>query len=181
MNDDRLTPSWLCDLAMEIMGIPHFSLDPAAHPQSPVQSLLTFYGRSPKDDGFLSDWMVGPTYLRPDWHERPPKGSRTDCFHPLSKWVQKADICGQRGLPIFGVLPAATGNSWFHDFIVRRSSAFCLLRERVRWLVPSYDGLVELKNPHREHMVVLWDHENKEAVERFVERLDGRGCVVQPG
>lgn len=187
-----LTPDYVLAWAHEIMGVDVFDLDPACHPQSPVNATQKFFGDGPDDDGYLADWLsYGSTmFSNPPFGERPPRDPVTKkpdpeymkIFHPCSHWIQKFDVSAQQGMRVFAVLPAATSNNWFHDFIAKRSTAFCLLRKRIKFLQPQADGTPKTTDhPGQAHMLVLWDHENPATIERFGQVLDPHGLVVVPG
>lgn len=157
--------------------------DPACLANSPASRIVQFanYGKTKSDDGFLKMWNNEIVFMNPPWGEKWNKkwGPVPDTFHKMSLWIAKmmAETTPTLDNPAHGLmlLPAYTDRPWFHHYVAR-STAFCLLRERIRFL--RADGTVGAQ-PGQGHMYVLrssapW------MLERFVRVCDPRGLVIVP-
>lgn len=191
-----MTPGYVLDWWYDILQVDEFDVDPACHPQSLVRAKAKFCGLGVDDDGYIKDWLSFGQYMftNPPFGERMPKLSDDappaeveahedykSVFHPCSHWIKKYDTHAQMGMVIAAVLPAATSNSWFHEYISTRSSAFCLLRKRIRFLLPQPDGVPRPGNsPGQAHMTVLWAHQRPDIIERFSRKMESHGLVIEP-
>lgn len=196
-----LTPEHVWRWGLDVLDVDRYDFDLASHPQATVPAASRWTGQNssgewdPEHDGFLKK-PAGPLgYSNPPFGERPPKDPDTDevdpeylkVFHPLSQWVKlQADLVEGRQQAVFQVLPASTSSAWFHDQVVERCAAFCLLRRRIRFDRPGPEGKpLSSTSPGQGHMTVLWSspgtQEHSDRLEAFERVLDPHGLVVVPG
>ena len=107
------TPQWLFDaLNAEF----NFSLGPCStHGNAKCENHFT-----KEDDGLLHDWGDHTVFMNPPY-------GRAICH-----WMQKAYESSRRGATVVCLVPARTGTTWWHRFVMK--GEIRLLRGRIRFV-----------------------------------------------
>ena len=132
VDDTVCTPRWILTMALEILGVTRFGLDPACNPQAAIfaQGLVESAVMLPNyrasfpwsppgvcfQDGLEFDWRTpGPVWLNPPYSRLP--------YEPwVRKWLGVTEgVC---------LVPVRTASAWWQDDVVDADVVTCL-RKRV--------------------------------------------------
>lgn len=120
MADDWGTPQSVFDPLHAEFG---FTLDAAALPHN--AKCATYL--TPDHDALSWPW-AGVVWLNP------PYGYRN-----LARWMRKAyeESRGERGATVVCLVPAHTGQPWWHEWVVGKASEIRWIKGKVRFLKPD--------------------------------------------
>lgn len=97
-----------------------FTLDAAATAANAKCPL--FFTR--EDDGLSRDWGRHVVFLNPPY-DRGPRG--------LRRWMRKAAMAARLGATVVCLVPASTGSSWWHDWVLPCASEVRQVRGRLKF------------------------------------------------
>jgi hypothetical protein len=152
-------PNW-CEVVYTILDdVP--DRDPMGHPDQIMDARHIHYGTEDADDGMQVPWLPGETVFLNSHHTvREPKPEVLEnlnfTWYPLTDWLTKASICGQRGTTVITHLPASTDRKWFHHIVSETATSIAFLKKRIPCLLPSKDGPTVAPDPKYAAMLVLW-------------------------
>ena len=117
MHEEWATPASVFDpLHAEF----HFTLDAAALPRN--AKCLRFF--TPEDDALSRRWEThGAVWLNP------PYGYRN-----LARWMRYAYTESQFGATVVCIVPAHTGQPWWHDWVVGKASEIRWIKGKVKFV-----------------------------------------------
>jgi len=149
MREEWGTPASVFDPLHAEFG---FTLDAAALPEN--AKCAAYF--TPSDDGLSEPWNVtherGCAEVREYYAENlPERGVHCICersrevvwlnppygYLNLARWMAKAHRESQRGATVVCLVPAHTGQPWWHEWVIGKASEIRWIRGKVRFLRPD--------------------------------------------